>query len=231
MRVSKFNESRIAKEVQRDTNLPLDWAEPIVLSGFSRNRGYARYDVRISVGGVQHYVGTAYSQKSAALLYDMALWRICPKLAKLRQPNFPREFYGLTQGQVDEALPGIGKFYDRVPHLSEEDKGRTDDELRARWLSDLRAPTKQETTPFDPYRNLLQYLKALSLRQRELMLQLERRREKVRRLEVLPSALVAYDQVLAASATLTRAQEQLAESLANQKDYYEKEIIAEKSLA
>lgn len=235
MRKSNFNRGRIENEVERDTNLPKDWAQPIVLSGFYRNMQHSRYDVKITVAGVQRYVGTAYSHQSAAQLYDLALWRLCPKLGKLRRPNFPEAFQQITQEQIDNLVPGLNVLYRHLGYVNVGDENVGDDKLREQWFANLDRRFEEvrsaERNRTDHFANLLHYVKASEIRQRELLRRLQALRSKVPRLSILPSAVAGFNKLTDTLVTGISAHGEFGAALDTQKEYYEKEIAAEATLA
>src|SRR6185369_16323556 len=86
---------------KKDRPYPIDWHERTLWRGFARNELNRQYIVRVSAQGKQHFVAMADCQEQAAMLYDLALWKLAPKLTRKLKLNFPDDFSFITQEKVD----------------------------------------------------------------------------------------------------------------------------------
>lgn len=114
---------------------PDDWEQTIVHRGFSRVPTNKAYAVRLSVGGKQVFVSSEITQKDAGKTYDIALWKLCPKIGRKPEPNFPDEFEFITQDMVDRVCPRLNKLYAEAPYLELSDESIPEDKLRERQLT------------------------------------------------------------------------------------------------
>lgn len=120
--------------VQPD-GFPLDWNNEIQLKGFSRNKANKSYVSKISVAHRQWYLGETHSQRNAAQLYDLAVWKFAPKMTRHLRPNFPEDFSFITQEFVTRAVPRLDRLYDMIPFLQPDDASVPEETLRERALN------------------------------------------------------------------------------------------------
>ena len=143
--VERLREHFKPSEVGPD-GFPLDWSSDIVWRGMARVNTSKCYNVRLSVQGRQHFLTSAWSQHSAASLYDLALWKLCPKIGRKFVPNFPDDFDSICQLDVDAELPTLNELFASIPFLTVEDERLGEAALRARILNQQPSPSQMLKT-------------------------------------------------------------------------------------
>lgn len=198
--------------------LPADWAMQTGWHGFARNKRATGYDVRISVGGRQLHVGTCRTQYDAARLYDLAAWKLCPKISRRVKPNDETFFSAITDEVVQREAPNLVDIYARLGFLNVDDGGKSESELRARHLEQTGTAAR---TPEQDYDHAVASIQRAQAELLELRQVLNRRTLKLGR---------AFKKLAGAPALLNSAFDQLAEtarvmdaaqaSMTLQREYY-----------
>lgn len=129
--------------------MPVDWDTPITLRGFSQHARSKAYAVRLSVAGKQHCIGYRHTQKESAELYDLALWKLAPKMDRRIQPNFPDEFQYITAVKVDAECPKLNELYESLPFQLPGDEALDEEDLRDRSFSARGKARMQGVTRYD----------------------------------------------------------------------------------
>ncbi len=214
---------RIQRGGRRAYAFPDDWEQPITKCGFSKSESNKGYQVRVSAGGKQLYVALAITQDEAAALYDLALWKLAPKLSKRPTPNFPEDFPFLNQAQVDRDCPRLNQLYADTPFLKSTDEFIDEAALRAAALA---GPAKRRCSrAMSQYDDFVRDLRRNRIALVEMRNKLELSQLKLPWLRKLAEAPVV---VTGIDDALKRIEEhfKLAESsLENQRPYYEKQSI------
>jgi hypothetical protein len=130
-------------------DLPADWALQTGWHGYARNKRATGYDVRISVGGRQVHVGVRHSQSEAARLYDLAAWKLCPKISRRVKPNDETFFSAITDELVQKEAPNLLEIYARLGFLNMDDGGKSEAELRARHLEQTGTAARTAEQDYD----------------------------------------------------------------------------------
>ena len=123
---------------------PKDWKQPIQWRGISHNVTNRRYLVRVGANSRQYSIAAVCSQHYGASLYDLALWKLCPKLGRRIKPNFPESFDEICQLDVDEQCPRLNSLFAELPWLSMADESLGEAGVRARILNLNPLPSIQQ---------------------------------------------------------------------------------------
>lgn len=75
--------------------------------GVTELKSNGTFIVKLSVNGVQTYVGTASTAEAAARLYDAALWKLLPFTTSRAKPNYPADFDRHAPEHVSELVNRI----------------------------------------------------------------------------------------------------------------------------
>lgn len=121
--------------IQRADGMPADWDNEITFRGVSRATASGHYVVKLTVSGTQFFLGNAYSQKTAAKLYDYAVWKFAGKMSRAMRVNFPESFSDITQADIDRDCPRLNELYLKIPFVSASDSAIAESELRAARLT------------------------------------------------------------------------------------------------
>ncbi len=204
-----------------DKPFPADWHQPITARGVTKNNQARCYNVRINVQGKQLHVATSSSQSDAAYLYDLALWKLCPKMRAKLEPNDPEVFSFLSQSKIDNHCSRLNKLYASVPFLQYRDECRPEEELRNE---------AQGREPRDAGDGMADYDKAVAFLSRtvvelaDLEVKLANRMSKVTKLHKLAHGKEGYSDTEFDLGCARRRFEALKESMQRQRPYYQKLI-------
>jgi len=207
-----------AKHIDPETKAPRDWAEPISGHGYSRNEAQKFYLVRLTVQGKQHFISCEYCQDDAAKAYDLALWKMAPKMTRVLKPNDKTSFEFITQAEVDRFCPRINELYETLPFLTSEDEELTEEVLRNRSLH--RRYDERVAPGLNDFQDALFYLKRFRITVVEASARLFVERSKLPYLHKLPEASRLWSLLIA---DVTQAEARLMtleQSLEAQRAYY-----------
>lgn len=211
-------------EVDPD-GLPKDWGQDIVWRGMARVNASKCYNVRLSVQGTQHFITSAWSQHSAASLYDLALWKLCPKIGRKFSPNFPDDFDGICQLDVDAECPSLNALFDAIPFLTTDDEKLGESALRARILNREPSPSQMlKTRSNRQFVDALIAMKKVSAQLMTVQKEAETRRLSLVALHKLPAIVELFQSVESSLRHTVEQNKQLEELMEKSAGYYSKLI-------
>ncbi len=199
---------------------PADWEQPITARGVTRNPAQKCYNVRISVAGKQMHVACSASQGFAAYLYDLALWKLCPKMAKKPEPNGADDFRFASQHRVDQFCPRLNKLYERAPFLRVGDGMVTEEALREFALNGRNVVASSDE--MEDYDKAVEFLRRAVVEVSDIEVKLANRMSRLTRLHKLAEAPLLRNKLKDALDTAQNEFGWLRESLERQRAYYQK---------
>jgi len=146
-----------ARHIDPKTEAPKDWDEPIRGHGYSRNEAQKFYFVRLTVQGKQQFISCEYCQDDAAKAYDLALWKLAPKMTRVAKPNDREGFRSITQADVDSFCPKLNELYAATPFLELAHEAIPEDVLREEALE--RSHDEKQPSGLKDYQKVLLHLK------------------------------------------------------------------------
>ena len=204
-------------------NFPADWDNSPIPNGVTKNVAARCYNVRISVAGKQLHVATSSHQSIAANLYDLALWKLCPKMTKHLEPNYPEYFSLVTQRSVESNCPRLNKLYARLPFVREGDRNLDEDTLRELVLAGRNQPEQTDSQMHD-YDKTIEFLRRAVVELADIEVKLANRTSKITKLNKLAEAPIIHSDLRSFLGQVRRHTERFGLSLERQRIYYQKLI-------
>lgn len=201
---------------------PADWDEPIRFRGYSRNTVNKSWMVRLGINGKQEFIGLANSQEQAARLYDLALWRLAPKLRQRIKPNFPDDFTFINHDKVTRTCPRLDKIFFSLPYVRTDDDRRDEDELRTALLAGSRSDCHSFCPAVANFEHNIIELKKLRTRLEGFAVNLELAELKTPLFHKLAVAPVLWGEVQASLRQTAGMIERLEASMEHQREYFVK---------
>jgi hypothetical protein len=178
-----------------------------------------RYDVRLSVAGKQHHIACASTQPEGAKLYDLALWKLGPKMTRKLEPNFLDDFSFITQDMVDRLCPRLNALYEDLPFASLADESRDENDLREERLSGKAATLQRGLAD---YNDVLLFLKRGRVGLLELSRKWGSRRLKLRYIHKLPAVQSEMETMESLIENAIESVQKVEGLMESQRAYYQK---------
>jgi len=228
--VERLREHFKPSEVGPD-GFPLDWSSDIVWRGMARVNTSKCYNVRLSVQGRQHFLTSAWSQHSAASLYDLALWKLCPKIGRKFVPNFPDDFDSICQLDVDAELPTLNELFASIPFLTAEDERLGEAALRARILNLEPSPSQMlKTRGNRQFVDVMFQVKKFRAAVESGMVDIQHSRSCLAALHKLPAIVELFQSAEASIREFVNTSKQIEELMEKSATYYSKLVAESESL-